>query len=201
MNRYFYYMFFCGVCFLCCGCLTSGAQLSANGRSVVAGVDVTRITDASHSVVKTVHLDAPQAEVFEFMTDFESIPDWLPGLSSVSSNHSFSQNGPGAVGVGTQRTCSAPGLKVHEKVVHFDPPHSFAYTMTSSEGPAVPLSEGTGVVSLSPAANGGTNLEYHVFYEPKTFHPMSPLVPFMLDFQLGGGMKNIADHFNGSGDD
>ena len=186
------------ILFASTGCSAMGPMMaSQSAPPFVPGVLVSEITRASRSVTRSVHLDAPREQVFATLTDFESMPDWMPGLSSMTANHSYSST-PGQCGVGTQRTCKAPGMTLREEIVHYEYPTSYAYRMTSSEGAAVPLREGVGIVHLEDSPSGGTNLTYHVLYETKTLHPMGAVFPTMLKRQLGDGLENLAGRFGGS---
>lgn len=186
------------------GCSTmsmSSGPLSLMGPEplpvTIAGVSVASITDADRMLVRRVHINAPQQDVFKYMVNFEAMPEWMPGLSAVSVDNSASHNGPGIVGVGTMRACTVPGAEVKETVVHYNEPHSFAYRMTEGNGLGLPFSQATGLVTLTPTRSGGTELAYHVFYNTKSLHPISPIAPTMLGKQLGDGLDNIATRLDG----
>ncbi|MEO0529064.1 MAG: SRPBCC family protein [Planctomycetota bacterium] len=181
------------------GCAAVKAPMLPGGKvplpEQVGDVRVADLTDANRMVVKHVHVDAPREEVFAYLIDFESMPDWFPGLNKVSVDNRESANGPEQIGVGTLRACELTGASVAERVVHYDRPNAFAYTITSKDGPAIPVTKGTGLVTLTPTRDGGTDVEYRVFYETNPWHPMSPVFPVAMGRQLGEGLANLGEHF------
>lgn len=67
---------------------------------------------------------APLALVFDRITDHEAMRDW-PGVTDctlVAQGHP--KNGVGAV-----RAVKARGLTLHERVVRFEPPHGYDYSI------------------------------------------------------------------------
>src|SRR5436190_740282 len=73
----------------------------------------------------TIVIRAPLAVVFERLTDHESMRDW-PGVSSckVITDGAPTKNGLGAV-----RRITTLGLSLDEKIVRFDPPNGYDYTI------------------------------------------------------------------------
>ena len=67
---------------------------------------------------------APLQTVFERLTDHEAMRDW-PGIGDCTLvEHGSPRNGVGAV-----RAVTTKGLTLHERVVRFDPPHGYDYTI------------------------------------------------------------------------
>lgn len=149
------------------------------------------------TVVKRVRLNTNAPKVFAYMTDFEEMEKWMPGLKRVEVDNRNSQNGPNAVGVGTQRVCSMLGMEAHEEVIEFSAPHRFAYELTERSSATVPFKSGIGTVQVDPIETGGCIVTYEVQYETKPFHPMSPFMPSMLSKQLDEGLDNLAWQFGG----
>ena len=173
------------------------AALGEEVPSSIAGVRTADVASGDKMLVRKVYLEASREEVFQYMTDFASAPQWLHALKEVRVDNQRSQNGPSRVGVGTVRHCSMTGATCQETVVHYDYPNSFAYRMTEGHGLGLPLSEGTGFVTLEPTQSGGTLLHYYVIYDTKALHPASLLAPTMLGKQLGEGLGRVAQKFGG----
>lgn len=172
------------------GLLVSKPALPTN----IAGVSV---SDAGDNIlIRRIHLKADADTIFQFMTDFEKMPEWMPGLDKVTVDHQQSQNGPHQCGTGSVRTCYAKGMKLSERVIHYHRPYSFAVELAEASTLA-PLSKGTGVVKISPTQNGECDVTYSVLYDTKSLHPMSPVMPFMFKKQLSEGLDNVIAHFGG----
>ena len=194
--------FFSMVVVLLSGCasIQSNASWSSAARSMpyaIGGIRVADVADGNRILSRKIHLDASQEKVFQFLADFESMPEWMPGIKSVTVDNQHSQNGSGEIGVGSLRTCSIGPGEVKELVLHYDPPHAFAVKISEETNSAIPMSEGTGIVVVTPTNDGGCDLSYNIIYKTKPFHPMSSLMPVMMRKQLREGMDNVIQRYGG----
>ncbi len=76
--------------------------------------------------VKTsITINRPLEVVFERLTDHEAMADW-PGINACK----LVETGTPRNGLGAVREVRLSGLTLLEKVVRFEPPHAFDYTIT-----------------------------------------------------------------------
>lgn len=81
---------------------------------------------------------------------------------------------PGPAGVGTVREVEIAGATVTEKVVAWDPPHSYAYEMTGG----APLAGHHGEVHVIPEG-GGTRVRWAVRFRPRIPFTGQATAPFL----------------------
>lgn len=74
------------------------------------------------NVLVSARVAAPIDVVFERISDHEAMRDWPGVKKSVLIAEGDPRNGVGAV-----RAITASGLTIHERVVHYDPPHRYDY--------------------------------------------------------------------------
>jgi uncharacterized protein YndB with AHSA1/START domain len=74
-------------------------------------------------VRKTITVRAPMEHVFECITNHEDMSNWA------GARVRLIREGEPRNGVGAVRQMNMGGLKLNEKVVRFDPPSSYEYTI------------------------------------------------------------------------
>lgn len=171
---------------------------SEGAHRLVHGFNVDQHTSAPLKQFRQVKLLAPPGEVFAFVADHEGMSEWIPMMHRVSVDHSESANGPGQCGVGSMRYCTIKPDTIAEKIVAWEPGVMYAYRVIDGQK-GVPINGGLGVVTFEPADDGdATLLTWRIFYTPKKWSLKAKVMPAMVGFQLGGGLKNLTKHFGGS---
>jgi uncharacterized protein YndB with AHSA1/START domain len=103
-------------------------------------------------VDERVVVQAPIERVFERITDHESMRDW-PGVGACR----LVAEGQPRNGVGAVRRVRAWGVELDEKVVRFEPPRRYDYTIIKG----LPV-EHLGVVQLAERGDGTVEVHWHV---------------------------------------
>lgn len=127
------------------------------------GFDPARFTTAPHQTEGwLVFQDAPE-EVFARLADHASMSDWVPLIQHVTVAHPR-QLPPGESAVGTTRTIALTGgLEIVETVVHWNPPHCYAYT---SVGKQFPFKNYVGLYQVEPAdKDGGGRFTFREYFD------------------------------------
>jgi uncharacterized protein YndB with AHSA1/START domain len=133
----------------------------------------------SASVDASVVVNAPLERVFERITDHEAMAKW-PGIKSARLiAHGQPKNGLGAV-----RQVQAGGLTLREKVVSFEPPHSYQYQIIKG----LPVKH-LGTVKLTPV-DGAVRVDWHI----DLASPM-PLFAQAVGFALRRGLPGALKFF------
>ena len=91
----------------------------------------TRIRQLTPSPLQSEYteiLGASPEEVFAFISDFEALPEWMPGMNNVTVNNQQAET-PG--GLGAVRVITSYGKVTQEVVRAFEPPTWLAYSATN----------------------------------------------------------------------
>ncbi len=80
---------------------------------------------ASAQTRETARIEAPLEFVFERLVDHEAMNDW-PGVRSAKL---LVEGKPTRNGLGAVREIRARGLRLHEEIVHFEPPIRYDYAI------------------------------------------------------------------------
>ena len=101
-----------------------------------------------HEIDERGHSGASPARVFDLLADGRSWAEW-GGVDSVEVS--------GGPGVGEERILKTGRVRNHERVVEFEPPHTFGYVSLSG----LPIRDYRATVTLTDAADGGTDIRWH----------------------------------------
>ena len=125
-------------------------------------------------------VQAPIELVFERITDHEDMRNW-PGIAASE----LVEIGEPRNGLGAVRKIRAGGLTLHEKVVQWEPPHRYDYTITRG----LPVDH-RGTVTLSQTSAG---VEVHWRVRMSTRIPLlAELVGLALRRGLAGSLAHFA---------
>ena len=138
-----------------------------------------------------IHLKASPEEVFDYISSAESLPSWMPGLESVTYDHSDSVV-TGALGEGSRRTMIFGGQEETEAVVRFERPHVMAYQIM--EG--VPLKNHVATMTVDHDDEGSI-LTWNQYFDLKRTSVYGWMMPFMVRRFLDEAQANLTDKFGG----
>lgn len=138
-----------------------------------------------------IHLKASPEQVFEYISSAESLPSWMPGLESVTYDHSHSVLA-GKLGKGSQRIMMFGEQKETEIVVQFERPNVIAYQIT--EG--VPLKNHVATMIVE-SNDSGSILTWNQYFKLKRTSVYGWLMPFMVRRFLNDAQANLTDTFDG----
>jgi len=134
--------------------------------------------------------DVSQEVLWEAATDHEGMSEWLERLEGVR----LLRDGEPKNGMGAIRVLMLPigeFANVHERVIYFDPPHSYQYEITKG----VPgLEHHLGQVRVHRNGESASILEWTIDLEFKYIHPIiivAPAVVKGLEFGLKKGLKKL----------
>ena len=109
-------------------------------------------------VVSRRHSTAPVEAVWALASQARTYKDWAAFKVSTLER----EGEPAPDGVGAIRRFGFPMYTSREQVLEFDPPTHFAYTLLSG----LPLRDYRADVTLTPATNGGTDIEWRSSFAP-----------------------------------
>jgi uncharacterized protein YndB with AHSA1/START domain len=160
--------------------------------------DVTKHTTAPLKFEGTTQLDAPPAEVFEFISNPVHLPSWLAMLKVAQMDHAHAAD-PGRCGAGSTRQCTFSGMgTVDEQIVWWDPPHGYAFTFTRKNDLMMPTAEHVLVWRTEPDGRGGTLFKAQVY-----FHWRGGILRYlsapMMTRLLNESARNLQKRFGGAG--
>ncbi|MEM9482469.1 MAG: SRPBCC family protein [Cyanobacteria bacterium P01_F01_bin.116] len=138
-----------------------------------------------------MRLKASPEDVFEYLSSEESLPLWMPGLESVTYNHSDSVL-VGILGEGSQRKMIFGGQKETETIVKFEQPNVIAYKII--EG--VPLKNHLATMTVEGDAEESV-LTWNQYFDLQRTSVYGWLMPFMVRRFLDDAQANLTDKFGG----
>jgi hypothetical protein len=135
----------------------------------------------THRVRVATEIDAPQAAIWERVSEHEDTPSWVDAARRVTLAREGTpqRNGLGAIRVVEFR----PRLwsTIREEITRFDPPHAFEYLLFKGM-PA--LRDHLGRVAVDDLTDDRSRLRWEVDFDFRTIHPFRPFVPsFVRDFE------------------
>ena len=132
-------------------------------------------------------LNATPEEVFDTLGDAPSWMQWFPNMRHASWIT------PPPHDVGSQRRVDVGGLRVSEEFVVWDRPHRWGFTFLEVNIPFARA--GVELAELSPAAGGGTRVQYTMALDPPA--PLRLLAPVLVPGirrSLRQGLRGLDRH-------
>jgi hypothetical protein len=127
-----------------------------------------------------VEIAAPQAAVWERVSEHEDTPSWVDAVKSVT----VTRPGTPRNGVGAVRVVSFKPMlwsTIHEEITRFEVPHTFEYVLFKGMPGLV---SHLGRVIVDDLDQGRSRLRWEVDFVFRTLHPFRPFVPsFVRDFE------------------
>jgi uncharacterized protein YndB with AHSA1/START domain len=151
-----------------------------------------RLSDQALLVEQTQRLDTTQQELFDYITDFDRLNEWIVGARKSWADDTSAEV-PGQVG-SVRVIQSVAGKPVREVVKAYEAPRMMAYA--ANDGAFFGLcTDHLGVMTCEPHPSGGTVLCW-LAYGRLASHPVKAWAGRKL-FQvvLGTGMKRLERKF------
>lgn len=139
-----------------------------------------------------VYLDASTEDVFDYLSNSSSLPQWMPGLDSVTYDHSDSVS-PGNLDKGSRRTLMFGDQEETEIIVQYDYPKAIAYQITAG----VPVNNHLAVMTVEPNSNEGTILTWDQYFDLETSSLYGWGMPFLVRRFVNEGQANLIEEFDG----
>lgn len=129
-----------------------------------------------------------QEELFDVITDFDSMSEWLPMAKRTWTDNSKAET-PGGVGSVRMIDAGAPSV-TREKVVAIGRPDHLCYS--ANDGALMGMMrDHLSVITCEPHPDGGSSLVWLAFAKPSPFPPYAWLGRKVFGFVLGGSLKNL----------
>jgi carbon monoxide dehydrogenase subunit G len=152
-------------------------------------IDPAQYTSAPLRAEATFQLDAPPKEVWALMSDHEAMPSYMPMVHKVTVDNSKAGT---KGGVGAVRTCSIGDDAFHEEIRLSKPNEALGYSVL--DGNAMGFSDHFAVVLLAAGGDGGTTVQWKLWFNHPEPGKMAAQVNQMLDMVA----KGLAEKFAGA---
>jgi hypothetical protein len=153
-------------------------------------------TSGAHEVRVGTDIAAPQAAIWERVSEHEDTPSWVDAVKSVT----LTRPGEPPNGVGAIRVVKFKPLlwsTIHEEITRFDPPRTFEYVLFKGMPGLV---SHLGRVIVDDLGQDRSRLRWEVDFVFRTVHPFRPFVPsFVRDFEgvLTSAVANLKGQLEG----
>ncbi len=141
-------------------------------------------------VERTVTIERPIEEVFEYVATPENDPTWIP----TSLKHERTSPGPMRVGMTTQEDQEFFGRTSRDtwEVTEYEPPAVIAYRATSGQLPIV-------IRLRFEPSDGGTRITHAIDMEPRGifYKALAPMMPWAIQWGLGRVHRTLKDLLEG----
>jgi uncharacterized protein YndB with AHSA1/START domain len=151
-----------------------------------------RMSDQPLLVEETRHLGATQQEVFNYVTDFSRLSEWLWGAKKTWADDTNAEV-PGQVG-SVRMIQGSSGKPVREVVKAFEAPRMLAYS-ANDEALLGTCTDHLGVFTCEPHPDGGTVVCWLAYGRVASSKIKAWAGKKIFRVALGGGMKNLERKF------
>ena len=145
--------------------------------------------------IKTAYLSSPPQTVFEKVSDHSKVHQWVPMIkcSLLNQFHSVGGNGDGD---GSVQICHIGSNYFTEKIVHWNPPHCYAYSIINGK---LPLIDHLGVFTVDYDRHdhlGGSIVTWRQYFNVEDFSK-SLIVFVMMEIMMKTAFNNLISEFGG----
>ncbi len=164
-------------------------------NSSTPAFDVSRWTKAPLRLTGTFQFAAPRDVVFEKVGDPNILASWFPTITGGKLDHGQSCNS-GVWGEGSKRLCYTRGMgTIDETVLHWDPPHAYAYTAKNA---MMPIKDHVAAMTLTERGPQATELCWDQYFNFEGL-VMRHMFPAMMTALMNRGLANLAQELGGAG--
>lgn len=151
--------------------------------------DVKKHTAAPLQIEKSSFIAAPINEVWEVVANHKGMTNWMPMIKHVEL---IQQNEDGEWGEGCTRHCQFGPDLLKEKIVHWDAPYGYAYSI----GDMHLVRDHVAFIKLEEG-NGGTKVTWSQYFYPngnfiKNIVAKNIMMPFVMKKALTNLNKKLA---------
>ncbi len=149
-------------------------------------------TQADRISQHTVQLDAGSGTIWNYLTDYANLSEYVPGVLTVETDNSMAQSPNGVGAVRTVRLAQPDGSSVEltERIVIFEPGAALGYAI-GDDNP-LGMVDHLGLIQLT-AADGGTALSWSQYYG----HPDLDAFAAGVTQSMDQVAINLTDRFGG----
>jgi len=140
----------------------------------------------------TRHLDATQHELFNYVTDFDRLSEWLWGAKKTWADDTNAE-APGQVG-SVRMIQGSAGKPIREVVKAFEAPRMLAYSANDGAFFGT-CTDHLGVFTCEPHPDGGTVVCWLAYGRLASSSAKAWAGKKVFQVALGGGMKNLERKF------
>lgn len=167
-------------------CRHSPPLQTASDRSIISSSSPLRASTQ-------IYLETTSTEeIFDYISDASSLHQWMPGLASVTYDHSDSAV-PGFLGEGSRRTLMFGDQQETETIAQYEYLHVIAYQITAG----VPLRNHLAVMTVEPGKNDGSLLTWHQYFDLERSSIYGWLMPFLVRRFLNDAQVQLIETFSG----
>ncbi|MDJ0706878.1 MAG: SRPBCC family protein [Leptolyngbyaceae cyanobacterium MO_188.B28] len=139
-----------------------------------------------------IRLETSPDQVFEYISSAKTLPEWMPGLASLTYDHSNAASA-GSLGQGSRREMLFGDQAEIEEIVQFDRPYLVAYQIL--EG--VPLRNHLAVMTVEETGDGGSIFTWSQYFDIKRSSVTGWIMPYMVSRFLNNASDNLLRQFDG----
>ncbi len=151
-----------------------------------------RMSSQPQQLKITRRLGASQGELFEYVTDFSRLSEWIPGCRKSWSDDTHAE-APGQVGA-VRMISSGLGKPVREVVRAYEAPRMLAYSATDDSLFGL-MTDHLGVLTCEPHAGGGAVFCWLAYGRPAKSAAVRWVGDKVFRIALHGGTKKLEQRF------
>ncbi|MFK8183899.1 MAG: SRPBCC family protein [Phormidesmis sp.] len=176
-------------------CLVAGyVTTSRCGPYAISAPEVLddNLMDAPLRASGRVRLAASPEKVFDYLSDSQTLPAWMPGLDGLSYDHSASDDSV-SIGKGSRRTLMFGTQAELEEIVQFERPTVVAYRILDG----VPVRNHLAAIYIDSNGVGGSILTWYQYFDIQRTSLLGWAMPFMVRRFMREGQRNLLQVFGG----
>ncbi|MEM9484084.1 MAG: SRPBCC family protein, partial [Cyanobacteria bacterium P01_F01_bin.116] len=139
-----------------------------------------------------IYLDTSTEDIFDYISNASLLPQWMPGLTSVTYDHSESTF-PGLLNQGSRRTLMFGDQEETEIITQYEYPNIIAYQITAG----VLLKNHLAVMTVVPDKAEGSLLTWYQYFDLERSSLSGWLMPFFVRRFLNDAQAQLIDQFGG----
>ena len=162
---------------------------------IIGQLRIDDITSAPLRLIKTARLNLEPKQVFKKVSDHTNLHQWIPMIEGCFLNYSQAENRNEA-GVGLVRICKFGSDFTEERIVHWDPPHIYAFSIIND---SLPISDHLGLFTVEWDRHdrlGGSFVTWHQYFNTKN-SSKGLMMSVKIGMNMNKALKNLIDEFGG----
>jgi len=162
----------------------------AHASNRIGPFAIDTVTAAPLQIVAMAYVELPPEDVFDLTVT--GLGTWVTQV-----DHTRSAT-PGQMGVGSLRSSTFDGSRLQERIVHWDPPRSYAFRILVEESEAdLPITDHMGLFLVEPR-DGGSLLTWRQYFEPNSGLRGYLVTGFLKDSMMRAALNRLAQQHGGT---